>query len=114
MAYTRQLQEDQVLATTEASVRASRCRMFRKTNSTSGVHIFHTNARLSKMYGVQTSDARGMRFWMFFRFQRFGLESLQFGQIRVISRLLVIGQEEGNMQMLLYVSFKCALLDQKK
>ena len=41
------------------------------------------------------------------------LESLQFGQIRVISRLLVIGQEEGNMQMLLYVSFKCALLDQK-
>ena len=63
------------------------------------------------MYGVQTSDARGMRFWMFFRFQRFGLESLQFGQIRVISRLLVIGQEEGNMHMLLYVSFKCALLD---
>ena len=50
--------------------------MFRKTNSTSGVHIFHTNARLSKMYGVQTSDARGMRFWMFFRFQRFGVSAI--------------------------------------
>ena len=50
--------------------------MFRKTNSTSGVHIFHTNARLSKMYGVQTSDARGIRFWMFFRFQRFGVSAI--------------------------------------
>ena len=74
-----------------------------------------------------SSDARGI--WTGCPFVFKNLESLQFGQIRIISRLLVIGQDEGNMMILtymnmitrckcdfvyLYVTFKCDFVDQKK